>query len=322
MLISEFLDMNSWQITENEETREEDVMDFDEWLDYENDYLIEVFCEEQELESIEKSAYALYDDNEDFKRFADRRFQNYKEEHEYAGYLNTYDVSESTYESTYKNDLERYIEEHKDEYIDEYNEYERDLTFDEWLDEEKKDDIEREFQDNRYSDDYFPIWLTAWEFPSGYTAEELNELDIHGLVFFEINKNYINKTFVSLTGCGMDMSPSLYCAYVLYSQLNIDDEIIKEMLCKVQRSGLEYMQYVMGKAHIDKFIETIGKEMAIRMDKRGRAEYKKFDEQMKKLTIARDKGDMDNATTGLLGMMAYFNTQKCRVDEEICKTNI
>lgn len=348
MRIDDFLDENQWEITEHEETREENRMDKDEWIDYEDEILIEQFCEENDidLDTINQSAMSLYDENEEFKRFCNRKYYDYKDEHEYNGYLNNFDVSDSTYDSTYKIDLENYIYEHKEEikqdfkeYIEElkidYDEYKEenpddDISFKDWLDnegyirdynewfeDEKKDDIEDEFRDSRYSDDYFPIWRIAWQFPTGYTAEELNEMGINGLVFFDINRNYVNDTFVSLTGCGMDMSPSIYCAYLLYSSLNIDDETIKEMLCKVQRKGLEYMGYVMGKKNLDKFLDVVGKEMAIRMDKRGREEYKKFDEQLKQLTKARDKGNMDKATTGLLGMMSYFETQKCRVDEEL-----
>lgn len=286
MLIHIFLDKNSWKITDAEETMEETI-------------------------------------------------------DSYRGCINRYDVSESAYESTYKKDLKEYIVENKFEYVDDFKDYIQELKadykkektdisfkewlddngfyrdFDEWIENEKKDDVEHDFTDNRYSDDYCPIWNTAWEFPSNYTAEELNEKDINGLIFFEINKNNIYKTFVSLSGCGMDMSPSIYCAYMLYSTIKIDDDTIKEMLCQVQKKGLDYMGYVMGKKHLDKFVKEIGEEMAIRMDKRGRAEYKKFDEQLKKLTVARDKGDLDNATAGLLGMMSFFQTQECKIDEEL-----
>ena len=44
--------------------------------------------------------------------------------------------------------------------------------------------------------------------------------------------------------------------------------------------------------------------------------YKKFDETLKNLSKARDEGQMDGLLAGLGAMMAYCQTQECKVEEE------
>jgi hypothetical protein len=222
------------------------------------------------------------------------------------------ELMEACDSATYKNDLKRFMEEHDDDFKDEYAEYckrekedgSEPEEYDDWfVTYDKKEELERQFSENRCPDDYYPIWCTAWLFPSPYSAETLNEMDIPGLVFFDFN----DEVMVSLTTCGMDMSPSLFTAYYLHSDISFKKESI---LNKVLSSGLDYFKYVVGSEHLVELMEVVGKDLMLKYGKMSKRRYKEFDKTIKKLTEARDKGEMGQFETGMLGMMALFKTQE------------
>lgn len=251
-----------------------------------------------------------------------------------SGCLNQMDVYNACNEATYNIDLEEYIEGEKEKYEDEFNDYieelkqeykedTQDMSFDEWLDyngyektydewfeKEKREELEESFNDARTGDDYAPLWLTAWMFPSSYSAEELNEEYRHsGIIFFEINGNL----FVSLTCCGMDMSPILYYAFFMDAGFD-DEENIKEILYGIQRKGLSYYKYVIGEKRINHLIDAIGEKRVRLAQNISERKYKEFDETLEKLTEARDKGDLSSAETGLLGILAFLKSQKNEIE--------
>jgi hypothetical protein len=222
------------------------------------------------------------------------------------------ELMEACNEATYKHDLKEFMEEHEDDFKDEYEEYckeekengEEPEEYDDWfVTYDKKEELERQFNDNRCPDDYYPLWCTAWLFPSPYSAEGLNDMGMHGLVFFEFH----DEVTVSLTTIGMDMSPSLFLAYYLHSDISFQK---KSILDKVLSSGLDYFKYVVGSEHLLELMEAIGKDLMVKYDKESKKRYKEFDATIKKLSEARDNGKMDQFETGMLGMMALFKTQK------------
>lgn len=215
-------------------------------------------------------------------------------------------------EATHDFQLKEFMEEHENDFEDEYKDYCDDEaedgnepdSYDGWfISTGKKEKLEEEFHDNRSPDDYYPIWCTAWLFPSNYSAEELNEKDINGIVFFK----YYNEVMVSLTTCGMDMSPSLFLAYYLHSDISFQKQSI---LDKVLSSGLNYFEYVVGKKQLVELMKVIGKDLMLKYDKESKKRYKEFDKTIKKLGEARDKGEIEQFETGLLAMVALAKTER------------
>lgn len=307
---------------------------FDDWYD-ENfkDELYEFLCNQDIRE--------FYYDNELFNQTAKEIFEDQYDE-EYAGILNFWDVAEACDEATYEAELAGFIEEQKDEYKDEFKRYIRERyeeywgeyqkdpdamplfwrwlklyytnDFDEWVEEEKLQELKEQFTDERIGDDYAPIWLTAWEFPGYFDVEYLNEqYRYSGLVFFKIWKNCVSKTFVSLTGCGMDMSPIIYHAFIMEAGFT-DEEDIREMLYKIQSSGLSYCKSVIGEERFHELLKKIGEERIDKANGIGRRKNKEFINTLNALTKARDEGEMDQLETGLLAMMAYGSSQQSEVE--------
>lgn len=215
-------------------------------------------------------------------------------------------------EATHEHDLKEYMDEHYDDFQDEYKKYcegekedgnEPD-DYDDWFNwSDCKEELEQKFNDDRCPDDYYPIWCTAWLFPSNYSAEELNEMGINNLVFFKFH----NEVMVSLTGCGMDLSPSLFLAYYLHSDISFQKQSI---LDKVLSSGLKYFEYVVGKKQLVELMKVIGKDLMLKYDKESKKRYKEFDATIKNLSTARDKKEIDQFETGLLAMVALSKTQQ------------
>ncbi len=259
--LNEWLDKNSYRITEDRETEIYDG--YDELTEEESDY----------------------------------------EEDKTQGYLNNQDVLEASDSATYDNDLENFKKEFTTEDLDNYYTDTTEEEFKEMDKEEQDEAIEDIFRDNRTADDYYPIWLTAWEFPSGYMAETLNSFGVSGLVFFEVN----NETFVSLTSCGMDMSPSLEFAYFMYSNVELDEKYFKERLF-IQPS---YFEYVVGKTDFIKFCEKLGitKRKVLLAENRVKKRLKDFSKSLDNLSELRDKGKINKSECGLLAMITYFKDQ-------------
>jgi len=232
------------------------------------------------------------------------------------------DLMESCDEATFETDFEDYIEENEeyltDDFQDEYDEFVRDFIRDiilgssdgedipkfcKWLKEYKEDEMRDRFGEERHPDNYYPLWCFAWQFPSDHSAEELNAKRVPGLVFFD----YHGTTMVSLTTVGMDMSPSIYFAYLMYSELTLQRKPILE---KIMSCGIDYFKYVIGTSNMLELIQKLGKSIIDKYDTEGKKRYKEFDETLKRLTDLRDKGEMDQVSTGLLGLMALSKTQR------------
>jgi hypothetical protein len=222
------------------------------------------------------------------------------------------ELGDACNEACCQHDLKEYMDEHYDDFQDKYKKYcegekedgnEPD-DYDDWFNwSDCKEELEQQFNDNRCSDDYYPIWCTGWLFPSPYSAEELNEKDISGLIFFKFR----DEVMVSLTTCGMDMSPSLFLAYYLHSDISFQKQSI---LDKVLSSGLDYFKYVVGKKQLVELMKVIGKDLMLKYDKESKKRYKEFDATIKKLSTARDKGEIDQFETGLLAMVTLAKTQR------------
>ena len=319
-----------------ESYKDDNWQSFDDWFDEKWSGELWDFLLNQDIGT-------FYEENVFFKNFA-KEYYNDHYDSDIKGELNSMDVADACYSATYDFDLQEYINEHKDEYQEEFTDYIRDAfeeykeekqkypdatnrfpvwldtngyyrVFDEWIQEEKNDELEQKFSYARIGDDYYPIWLECWEFPYG-DAESLNEEYRHsGLVFFEIHKNDVWETFVSLTGCGMDMSPILYHAYFMHQSGFQDEDSVKEILCKIQNSNRSYFEHVVGSERMEKLVEEIGRHRVDQADAIGRQKSKEFDDSLKALTKARDEGELNQTTTGLLGMAAFFKSQKCEVGE-------
>lgn len=222
------------------------------------------------------------------------------------------ELGEACDEASYEAALKEYIEGNEDDLKEKWEELygEMDTTddgfmpFSEWLkSDEAREAIIEDFQENRSPDDYYPIWNTIWEFPSSRSAEELNNEGVPNLIFFD----WDNVTWVGLTGCGMDLSPALYYAYLRFSDLNCNKAAI---LDGILRSGLNYYKYVLGSGHFFELVKLVGKKLMAKYDTESKRRYKEFDKTIEKLSKSRDAGDTDNFTAGLVGMMALLKTRK------------
>lgn len=308
---------------------------FDTWFEENGEELLYDFMQEQTGDDL----YGFYTESSIIQRAIDEKYKDEFGDEEYQGVLNNMDVYDACNEATVNVDLEIYIGEHKDDFRDEFKDYIQELLeeyrednivhgypfrvwldnrgykrdYDQWFEENKKDKVEQDFHEQRIGDDYVPIWLTAWEFPGGCSAESLNrEYRNSGIVFFETDKNGVYKTFVSLTACGMDMSPILHYAYFMEAGFN-DEDCIKEMLCNIQTKRISYMKYVIGDERMQELMKSIGEKRISQADEIGRKKYEQFDKTLKQLTQARDDGEMDNLMSGLLGMVAFSKSQECEV---------
>lgn len=165
------------------------------------------------------------------------------------------------------------------------------------------DGFSRAFEDSRIPDDYHPIWNTVWEFPTSYAPEELNERGVNGVVFFSVD----NVTHAGLTTCGMDMSPSLELAYLLYSDLDISKDYITGRMMKQP----DYFKYVVGEKDMKRLQGKLGvsdKQLQGAQEKVER-NLKDFSEKLDEISRLRDKGKISQAEAGLLGMMTYFKSE-------------
>ena len=153
-------------------------------------------------------------------------------------------------------------------------------------------------------DNYYPIWLRAWEFPSGYTAEQLNEFGVSGLVFFDMNNN----TYVSLTTCGMDMTPSIEYAYFMYSNVQVSKTYYKERLFKQP----SYFEYVVGKEATLKLCKELGitQKKLDYAEKEVHKRLAEFGKSLDQLSELRDSGKIDQNLTSLFAMSQYFKYEQ------------
>jgi hypothetical protein len=149
----------------------------------------------------------------------------------------------------------------------------------------------------------------AWEFPSGYTAEQLNEFDIRGIVFFDIN----NTTYVSLKTCGMNMSPSMEYAYFMYSNLEVAKTYYKERLFKQP----SYFEYVVGKEAMRILCEKLGitQKKLDYAEKAVNKRLKEFDKSLAQLTELRDSGKIDQNLTSLFALSQYFKHEQIGTEQ-------
>lgn len=229
------------------------------------------------------------------------------EEHEdgHQGILNRMEVIDACHESTFEQNKKEKIEDFLSDKEEEIkNIIKEGLTEDEDFQEEVKKEFESYFDEYRTPDDYAPIWLTCWKFPSNYSAEKLNQEDISGIVFWEME----NITFVGLTTCGMDMSPAVEYAYFMYSDLDISKSYVKQ---KALRQP-SYFSYVIGNSDFLKLCEKVGitKKKVELAEKRVHERIKDFDKQLNKLTELRDSGKISQSEAGLLGLITYFKSEK------------
>jgi len=198
--------------------------------------------------------------------------------------------------------------------------YERDRRekFDEWFDEVREprayseseiqelresDDFEDWFSDSRIPDDYYPIWNTLWEFPSSYEPDELNEKDINGLVFFNVD----GITYAGLTTCGMNMTPSVELAYFLYSDLNVSKKYVTDRMLRQP----DYFRYVVGAVDMGLLQEKLGISDRQLQKAQGKVEknLKDFSDKLDGISKLRDTGKISQAEAGLLGMMTYLKSE-------------
>ena len=242
-----------------------------------------------------------------------RDLNNWLEKHEWEiseeksttlGYLSRDDVLTASDEATAERDKREKAEEFLQEKEEEIKKLLLDSIYTEEDNSQEINDIlsgfDNWFYENRTADDYYPIWLKAWVFPSRYTAEELNCFDISGLVFFEIQ----GFTFVSLTTCGMNMTPSLEYAYFMFSDLDVSKNYIKQRIFRQP----SYFSYVIGREDFKKLCGKLGiTERKIQLaEKRVSQRLNKFKESLNNLSKLRDEGKITQTEAGLLGLMTYF----------------
>ena len=173
-------------------------------------------------------------------------------------------------------------------------------------------DLQSEFLEHSSPDDYYPIWNTVWQFPSSYSVSNLNCENIPNLIFFD----YKEVTYVGLTACGMDISPSLFYVYFVFSDLALNK---KDLLKKIYKQP-SWFSYVVG----DRCFENIKKILKISDKKLKIAEktlsenLKTFDESLRNLSEMRDKKQTDQFMTGLLAMMTYTKSRR-DLEESVSK---
>lgn len=247
-----------------------------------------------------------------------------EEEHETSEeckVLNSMDILDATGSSMYDinlkdfvlaQDYEKLIEWIMDEYEEKFNKFFSkavesnqivlktviDLFLEKYIDELDLKYFSDSFEDERCPDDYYPIWLTCWEFPTGYEAEELNKKNVSGLVFFDI-QDY-DGTFVSLTCCGMNMNPSLEYAYWRYSNINPSKEEIRHGILS---SGVGYYRYVVGPTAADELIKWCG--LTDKQRKKKKEIDKRFDKTLKKASDTDDQ-----FLRGIIGLAALSKHQQ------------
>lgn len=227
-----------------------------------------------------------------------------------------------------------------DWYPDQEQEYEclREEIFEEWNDhmEEARENYEKDEEDFRAEnapdeefqdfDDWFhdqygyepseDAWLEEKEFPATFddwVDENESELRVRFDDWLEEMKEagHIGTetqcTLVSLTGCGMDLSPSLYYAYFMHSSVRFSPQ---DILDKILSCGSDYFPYVLGKEKFHELAQVIGEDEIKKYADESKRRTKEFDESLKKLSEARDSGKFDKMTTGLLGLMVLAKSQR------------
>jgi len=289
--LNNWLDKHEWEISDNFTTEyyeEDEELKESGFCGYLNKDDVMIASDEATAET-HKQEYLKDNEDEIFEDWFNQLDEDFKEEmqeryKEATGQLTAVDLSDCEF---------NVISDRQKKWI--LSDYE----------EEIKEYAEEKFWDERNPDDYMPIWLRAWEFPSGYTVEELNEFNISGIVFFDINR----QTFVSLTSCGMDMSPSLEYAYFMYSNVGISKAHIKRRLFKQP----SYFSYVVGSKDFRKLCEELGitQRKLSNAEKRVGERLKQFNESLDNLSKLRDSGKITQTEAGLLGLMQY-----CKHNEE------
>jgi len=186
----------------------------------------------------------------------------------------------------YKEQIEEEYEEYVEEFESEHHGCIRPKSFENWCKANGYTlDYDKWYEENRFIlERDFEDWLE--DMPKDWTEQGV---------------------LVGLTCCGMDMSPALHYAYLKYSSLHID---LKAILEGIMRKGKEYYKYVLGERNFKDLVETLGRDIVEEYDAEGKRRYKEFDEILKKLTELRDRGELDNTTAGLLGLMAFAKTQE------------
>ena len=216
------------------------------------------------------------------------------------------EIRESCDEASYNVDLEQYISENRDELFKDYKELndldvvpaniEADNDFRRFAAEAFEDSDEYEYRDN------FPIWCTGWDFPSSYSATELNDMGISGVVFFDFERS----TYVSLTACGQDMSPSIYTAYALYSSLNLNAQSLKDKLLRDPK----WFIYVVGKEKTKEYAAELGiTDEAIRdAEEQAKKRMEEFNCSIEQISKLRDEGKISKPVSDILAISAYLKS--------------
>jgi hypothetical protein len=286
------------------------------------------------------SPTTTYYDTEEVKRGSDY-------EKGICGYLNQQDVLEASGDAMYSINLKNYVEENLQDYLkeaeneavkhdlilplfnrivenvkdgdfnlDNLDDAELDLLAKAGITENTLNEFEDKFIDEGHTpDDYCPIWLKAWEFPTGYTPEQLNEFDISGIVFFDINST----TYIGLTTCGMDMTPSLEYAYFMYSNLDIAKIYYKKRLFKQP----SYFEYVVGKEAMLELCKKLGitQKKLDYAEKEVKKRSEEFRKSLDQLSELRDSGKIDQNLTSLFALSQYFKHEQKEKEQIKAMTN-
>lgn len=194
-------------------------------------------------------------------------------------------------------DWDEFVEAFESE-VDDYleaniNNYEEEEWFMDWV----YGGHDRDIEDSITPDDYYPLSNFAFEFPTSYDAEYLNEaMASKGLIFFKVN----GVKYVALAAVGTSMAPALYYAYYVYSDLSIESE---EIAKAIVRESPEYWRYIIGEDRLIELVKMIGYDLR-ELQKISKESYKEFEEALDALSKELKEGRMSKLEAFILGMLA------------------
>ena len=129
------------------------------------------------------------------------------------------------------------------------------------------------------------------------------------MVFFDIN----GETYLSLTTCGMNMTPSIEYAYFMYSNLQVSKTYYKERLFKQP----SYFEYVAGKEEMLKMCKALGitQRKVELAERRCKERLKEFSDSLNHIGELRDNGKLSQNEARLLGLVQFFKTEAQKTEE-------